>query len=282
MPRQFSLGGELLELVSIGSQQPGAMAVTNRLDFSGQVALGNVSGHVAVNKFGNAPNGVQITITDIWSRANADPLQQIWLAPTAPRAHVIASTSAADTAGSTGAGSVVVYGLPTWSTAETSGTYAIGGTTSAYAIIHRMKVLPQASTTSVGGNAGTITATAAVDSTVTAVIQPNDGQTEMAIYGVPSGKTLLLYGWYGAIDKGATAAVTVDLQMRVNENPDVQTLAYFRKADVSLQSTGTNAISRNFDPPLKFTGPCIVKVQGIGSAADIDVDSGFDAILVTP
>jgi len=272
----------MFELVSIGSQQPGAMAVANRVDFAGQVALGNVSGHVAVNKFGNAPNGVQITVTDIWSRADATPTQQIWLAPTAPRAHVIASTSAADTAGSTGAGTVVVYGLPDWDTAETAGTYAIGGTTSAYAIIHRMNVLPQASTTSVGGNAGTITATAAVDSTITAVIQPNDGQTEMAIYGVPSGKTLLVYGWYGALDKAQAGAVTVDLQLRVNPNPNVQTKAFLRKSDLSLQSTGTNAISRNFDPPLKFDGPCIVKIQGIGSAADIDVDSGFDAILVTP
>ena len=50
--------------------------------------------------------------------------------------------------------------------------------------------------------------------------------------------------------------------------------------DISLQSTGTNMFESTFDPPLKFTGPGIFKVQGRASANDIDGESAFDLILV--
>jgi len=255
-------------------------------DFMGEVALGTMPGHKAVNKFGIAPSGIQTTVTDVWDRANATPTQQIWLAPTAARVHAIDSTSAEDAPGQDGATSLVVYGLPDWDTAETNETIALNGTGSvntagSYVIIHRMKCIAQASTVNPGANVGTITATAAVDATVTATILPSNGQTEMAIYGVPSTQKALLYSWYGQIDKTSGQTAASDFILRVNENPNVQTVAFLRKADISVQSTGANSVTRYHDVPQLFPGPCIMKVQGMASGSDIDGEAGFDLVLVT-
>lgn len=255
-------------------------------DFGLMVARGLVPGVSQINKYGSAPNGVQTTSTDIWSRADATPTQQIWLAPTAPRVHAIVSSSVQDIAGGTGAVSVIVRGLKTWDSIETSETVLLNGnnpvnTANAYVIIHRMKAVAQSTTTSVGVNVGTITATAAVDGTITAVILPNDGQTEMAIYGVPSTQKLYMKRWSAALDRATgAAAVSVSFQLRVNENPNIQTLAFIRKDDIATLSAANNRGEHNYDPPLIFPGPCIIKVQGIGSAADIDAESAFDAYLV--
>lgn len=258
------------------------MAKQFALDYFTQLVLGNIEGHTFVNKFGAAPDGIQVTPTDIWSRANSTPTQQIWLAPTAARIHTLVSTDAADTGFN-----VRVYGLKTWDSLETSELVAMNGltgvpTVNSYVIIHRMKMIPTAAKVT---NVGTITATAAVDGTVTAVIllatgQPGDGQTEMAIYGVPSVQKALLHRWSVNIDRTTGVAVAVDFRLRVNENPNVQTTGFLRKDDISLTSTGTTVLERFYKVPPVFAGPCIIKVQGISTAADVEGESGFDLELV--
>ena len=262
------------------------MTYIRNKDFGVEVARGKVSGFARVNKFGVAPDGIQLTATDIWSRANATATQQIWLAPTAARQHSIVSSSTDDDGDPVGLGArtLRVYGLKTWDLAETSEDITLDGTTpvltaQSYVIIHRMKVLTSGATNI---NVGTITATAAApDSTITAVILPGDGQTEMAIYGVPSIQTFYLKRWGASIGKAAGAAVTANYAMRVNENPNVQTTNFLRKDDINLQSTGTAGITRTYDIPPSFAGPCIIKIQATASAADVDGASGFDGYVVT-
>ena len=209
------VGGEHRPVIKVGESALPTGAATettlasllaNQKDFGVLVARGNITGYSRVNKFGAAPQGIQTTTTDIWSRADATPTQQIWIAPTQARIHAIASSSAQDAAGGTGAASVIVYGLKTWASAETNETITLTGATpvntaNSYVIIHRMKVVGQATTTGVGVNIGTITATAATDNTITAVILPGDGQTEMAIYGVPSGYTFFLKRFAAAVSR---------------------------------------------------------------------------------
>jgi len=206
-------------------------------DFATEAARGLISGVSIVNKFGYAPNGIQTTATDIWSRANATPTQQIWLAPTAARIHAIVSTSTNDDGNpvGTGARTLRIYGLKTWDLAETSEDITLDGTTpvntvNSYVIIHRMKVL----TCGGNNNLGTITATAA----------------------------------------------TAKFQIRANETPNIQTTCYLRKNDMSVQSTGSSSKDKYFSSPIKFAGPCIIKIQAIGSAADIEGQSGFDGYLI--
>jgi len=259
--------------------------ITGMNDYLSDVARGIVPNRKSVNKFGAAPSGIQTTYTDIWDRANATPTQQIWTAPTQARVHAIVSTSAEDAAGGTGAASVIVYGLTDWDTKEANETITLTGATPAntsnsYVIIHRMKCVGQASTTGAGVNIGVITATAATDNTVTASILAGNGQTEMAIYGVPSVQDALLYRWSVGIDKTSANAATCDFELRVNENPNVQLKGFLRKDDISVQSTGANVHERAFAVPPKYSGPCIIKTQGIASAADIDGHAEFDLVLV--
>jgi len=175
-----------------------------------------------------------------------------------------------------------IYGLKTWADAETSEDITLDGTTpvntaNSYVIIHRMKVLTSGATSI---NVGTISATAATDNTVTAIILPGDGQTEMAIYGVPSTQTFYLKRWGASIGKGNTT-IAVNFRLLVNENASAQTKNYLRKDDINLVSTGTSGISRVYDIPPSFAGPCIIKVQAIASANDTDATSGFDGYIVT-
>lgn len=261
------------------------MAYIGESDFGLNVSRGLVSGITAVNKFGRAPSGIQTSATDVWSRADATPTQQIWIAPTTARIHAIVSSSASDVAGSTGATSVTVAGLTSWATAEVSETVTLDGVTpvntvNSYVIIHRMIANASSTTTNVGINVGTITATAATDGTITAVIGVSQGQTQMTIYGVPSTQTFYLTRYFASINDSA-ASTRVDVQIRVNENPNTQRLAFINKRDIQLSNQGSSAVSRDLGIPVKLSGPCIIKMQGVANTTDIDCSAGFDGYLIT-
>jgi hypothetical protein len=253
-------------------------------DFGLRVARGLVSGITTINKFGRAPTGVQTTISDIWSRCDATPTQQIWVAPTAARIHTIKSTSASDDGSPVGAGArtIRIWGLTSWTADEVSEDITLDGTTdvntaNAYVIIHRMKVLTSGAASI---NVGNITATAVVDSTVTAEIAAGQGQTQMAIYGVPSTKSFYMTRFYAYINDVNTTR-TCDIQLRVNENPNVQLTNFINKLDLQLSNSAQSIGEINYELPIKFAGPCIVKVQAIASTNDLDTSAGFDAYLVS-
>lgn len=259
------------------------VSVVNSSGFYLNVARGLVSGMKAVQVWGHAPSGVQTTLTDLWDRANATPTQQIWLAPTAARIHAIVSTSASDDGSPAGIGArtVTVYGLTSWSTAETSETVTLNGvgavnTANSYVVIHRMVVATSGAS---GPNVGTITATAATDATITAVILPTGGTTEMAIYGIPSIQTAYLSKFHASVNDAA-AAGRVDFYAKVNTNPASFPTVFTIVRTFCLANNGTNAYDDSFDPPIKIVGPAIIKLSGIGSAVDIDASGGFDLILV--
>lgn len=252
-------------------------------DFDLEVSKGNVPGHSNVNKYGASPSGIQTTYTDIWGRADATPTQQVWLAPTAARIHTISSSSASDVSGGTGATSVTIFYLPDWDTAETTETVAGNlnagiAMSNAAVMINRMIVNPQSTSTT--PNVGTIIATAATDATITAVILPDDGQTEQAIYGFPSGHSVYLTGWAAGIDKASGAAATCDFEMSFNPNPDVQTLSFIRKQDISVQSNGSTAIQKIYNAKPSFVGPGIIKIRAKASINDVDGHSNFNLTLV--
>jgi len=258
-------------------------------DYFIEVALGNVPGKSGVTKYGRATAGLQTTATDVWDRADATPTQQIWLAPTAARTHTIVSTSDEDSetggvvAQGDGCRTLKIWGLVDWDTAESSETITMDGTTgvttsSSYVIIHRMRALTW---DALGPNAGTITATAASDSTVTAEMDIGIGSTLMAIYGIPSTQKLLIGRLYARILKSGGASASADMTLLENPIPDSITTAYITRDTFAAVKDGTSAPDPDYYVPKVINGPAIVKIQGIGSAADLDLSAGFDGVLST-
>jgi hypothetical protein len=252
-------------------------------NFSLSVPMGEIEGTTCVNKFGRAIAGVQTSATDIWDRADASETQSIWVAPTQAQLHYIRSTSESDD-GPAGAGArtIDIYGLPTWGEREIIETVTINGTAnvvtvSSFVIIHRMAVVTKGATSS---NVGVIIASATVDGTVTAEINAGEGQTQMAIYGVPSIQDAYLTQYYASVNKSGGSVGTVNFRLLTNPEPDAQLTNFIIKHVIGTQSTGSSHFSHPFNPYKKFPGPCIIKIQGISNNADLEGSAGFDVILV--
>lgn len=147
-------------------------------------------------------------------------------------------------------------------------------TVNSYVIIHRMKVIQSGSS---GPNVAAITATAATDATVTAQINAGEGQTQMAVYGVPTGVTAYMVSFYASINRAISAAANVTLL--VNDYPTTPG-AFVTKHTLGIGTTGTAAIRHEYCPYSKFSGPCIIKMAAETSANNCDVSAGFDLILV--
>jgi len=255
------------------------------LQFAGlALSKGTIYGHKVVNKFGRAPSGIQSTMTDVWDRADATPTQSIWLAPTTGRQHIIISSSDADSGGGTGMRTIRVFGLQNWNDRESSEEVTLLGTASSvvtgssYVIIHRMRGVTFGSSNS--ANLGTIQALAQADSTVTAQINAKEGQTQMAIYGVPRAQTAYVTSYYGTLNKSQGAASTVNFSFVVNPEPEEQTTSFIIKNTRGLQSTGNSADTWNWHLPYKVSGPAILKVEGQANTNDIEASAGFEVVLV--
>ncbi len=262
--------------IAVGSGE--AIRVT---DPTLEIAIGNISGRSTINKYGRSTN-VDAVDTDIWDRANTTDDQKIWLAPTATRIHTIASDSANDTTGGTGANQVIITYLPDWNTAQltetVTGNLNAGiAMINAAVIIHRMEVMPQATSTS--ANVGTITATAAGDATVTAQIEPGKGHTQMVVFGFPSTQTLYIGRLYGNVVGVAGGAEAV-ASLLFNPNPNVQILSYLTRHTFGIRGVGTSALTINYSSPKVFEGPGLLKLQVAGDAINMDISGGFDGVLV--
>lgn len=250
------------------------------------VARDEIQGESSINKFGRNIEIDSGVTADIWDGGHtlvSGGVSLIWVAPTLARIHTIASTSGSDILGGTGATTVKIYYLPDWDTKEAteivSGNLNSGiAMSNAAVIIYRMRVIPQASSTST--NVGVITATAAVNSTVTALIRAGKGQTQMAIYGIPSTQRAYMGRFYANINKSGGNAALVDIELLINPAPNVSLLTFLTRHTFGLGTVGTSAFSIPYYTPKIIEGPAIIKIQALSSADNSDVSAGFDLIVV--
>jgi len=182
----------------------------------------------------------------------------------------------------TGAQTLRIYGLTSWDTAEVSEDINLRGLsavtlTNSYVIINKMVVLTNGGTKV---NTGIISATAATDATVSARIRVNQGQTQMAIFGIPSTQTAYCTRLHMSMNRAATNASLSDIQFFVNTSPHLQTTQFLAMCPIGLQSVGTTAYEEIKKSYNVIPGPAIIKAQGSSTAADADISAGFDLFLV--
>lgn len=251
-----------------------------------EIAKGNVDGHVPLRKFGRCDNLDSGVATDIWDGANTAQIASsgslIWVAPTTARKHNLVSSSTDDAAAGSGARTVQVKGLIDWDTAEVTETVTMNGTSDVltandYVIIHRMEALTFGAS---GPNVGEISAVAVTDGTTTAFIVAGKGQTDMAIYGIPSIYTFFMDQFYASFLKGTGAAAVATISLLCATDPENQPGVFIDKHPDGLNKTGTSNHDHSYPVPKDFPGPHILKVQGETDAADSIVTAGFTGSLV--
>lgn len=248
-------------------------------NFALDVTLGKIPGTAQVFKFGKTTNADSGVPTDVWDGANPSTSQAIWIRPTAARTHDIVSTSALDAAAGTGMRTIAVFGLTDWDTAEVSEIITLNGTTNVptvnpYVIIHRMAGLTAGSG---GVNAGDISATAQVDTTLTALMLTGEGQTQMAILGVPSIQTLATPAFSAAIigTMVATADIQAVIEIGTNGSEPVETLG----AVFGISEAG--GWNQTFEPYPNQVGPAVIKIRAVSGANNASISAAFCAYLVT-
>ena len=258
----------------------GTSIINPVLDFALEVARGNVSGVACVNGFGHqADLDTAEDPADVW------PTAGLWVPPTTARTHDIASSDANDTAAGSGARTVKVEGLDAaWALQEE--TVTMNGTTnvptaSTYVRIFRMRVLTDGTEGQQPQNVGSISATAQTDVTVTAVIAPGRGQTEMAIYTVPAAKALYLTNFWVSLNRSGVAGSTADFDLLVREDADTANTSWAVKGSVGCETDGANSTQRNWVPYFKVAAKSDIKIQVLEvSANNSDISAGFDGYLV--
>jgi hypothetical protein len=246
-------------------------------NFGLETSLGNVPGYGRIFKFGQALDCDLGIPTDIWDGADGTTSTDIWVRPASAETHTIVG-GAADTAAGTGMQAARVFGLTSWGADEVFEDVEMNGaggvtTVNTYVILYRMKGIRFGSG---GANSAIITATADVSGTVTAAIQAGHSQTLMAIYGVPSTKKICITDIDASVLRAGAGTVLVDLSLLVDERADQSDSGFLTK---HVFSTGS-AFSLTFDPPLIYTGPCLIKIQVVASANNAQTTASFNAYLV--
>jgi hypothetical protein len=243
-------------------------------DLALEVAKGNIPGHRSANIYGRNTN-IGTSEEDVWDGGGA------WIAPTAPRVHQIASTSTDDDGVALGVGArtLEIFGLTTWDSTEVSEVITMRGTTNvptanSYVIIHRMVVRQKGPTSP---NVGLITATADTDLTVTAEISPDIGQTQMAVYGIPSTQTAFVTNIRADVQRvPATAFIAT---VKINTEPTSVLPTFVVLETVSGHTQGPRS-ERGYNPYIRVPGPAIFKITAAASAVNSDTSASFDIYLV--
>lgn len=177
----------------------------NSFPYTYSIAEGAISGHSSLLKFGTRTSVLANTQSVVWEGANA-----LYTYLTTAQQLKIASSSAQDAPGGTGALTLTLVGLDAnW--LEISETITMTGasvvtTTASFIRIFRAYV---ASCGSSLANVGAITVTNNAGTVVQLIIPATDGQTLMTMWTVPAGKVAYLTGSTVSTDSNKGARVSI-------------------------------------------------------------------------
>jgi len=133
-----------------------------------------------------------------------------------------------------------------------------------------------------GVNAGIITATAATDSTITAVVSAGINQTQMAIYAISSNYSIAATRIFSNVIGGTGSGVRLQGQILLMEDP----VTYAPDNAAWTEKEGFTVVEDSqpweafYDPPKCFTGPCIVKLQLTSDTNNAKALGGIDGFIL--
>jgi hypothetical protein len=234
------------------------------------ISAGDLTGYSAINKFGRNPNigGAPETI---WMYGG----RYVYL--TSPSTVYAHSADTDDSVSGTGARTVTIQGLDgNYESIEETVTVRSGvATTAQFLRVFRAFVVTSGSTGTNEGNiiistgaAGTGTVLADIGTIGTGTTY-GLGQTQLALYTIPAGKTGYLTAWNIGVGS-YNDAVTVTLLSREFNSA-------FRTRDIMDVPGGSHV--RNYSVPIKLPAKTDVEIIGIASTGT-NISSSFDIILV--
>lgn len=216
------------------------------------IATGEIDDVDYINKFGYN-DSVSTSWETVWDGNNT--YTYIASAGTA----VVTSSDTDDNGGT-----VLVSGLNS-AYEEVSETLTIGGSAGSvefYRVFRAQMVTANTGTE----NQGTVTVT--VDSKSAAIISPEIGQTLMAIYTVPTGKT----GYLLQVDAGSSKDLEHEIRLVIKHNGGVWNTKTYH-----TQRGGFNSL--RFEVPISIPAQSDVEIKVKGSATS-SVSAAFEMILV--
>jgi len=234
------------------------------------ISAGDLAGYSAINKFGRNPNigGAPETI---WMYGG----RYVYL--TSPSTVYAHSADTDDSVSGTGARTVTIQGLDgNYESIEETVTVRSGvATTAQFLRVFRAFVVTSGSTGTNEGNiiistgaAGTGTVLADIGTIGTGTTY-GLGQTNLALYTIPAGKTGYLTAWNIGVGS-YNDAVTVSLLSREFNSA-------FRTRDIMDVPGGSHV--RNYSVPIKLPEKTDVEIIGIATTGT-NISSSFDIILV--
>ena len=247
----------------------GATPGSGDIDFYLAVAKGDFTGYAKVSKFGRNPGVKSADYESIWDGSNLYP----W--PTAAETLNVVSTDTDDSSSGTGARTVEIEGLnSSWAviteTVSMNGTTNVT-TTNSFLRVYRARVVTAGSS---GVNEGTITMTNTTSSNVIAQISVDNsgfGQTLMAIYTIPAGKTGYLISINGSSSKDNEHSFRLLARDNTVSNAAWNTKEF-------LNARGGFNLYKKFAIN-KYTEKTDLDFQAIASAASA-ASGGFELILI--
>ena len=240
------------------------------IDFYLAVAKGDFTGYSSLSKFGYNPSIGSTAYESIWEGSNAYPWQTV-----ADQLEVL-SSSADDTSAGTGARTVELQGLDSsWNvlteTVIMNGTSAVT-TTGSFLRIFRARVVTAGTSLR---NEGDITIRDQDTSTTRALITNGAtsamGQTLMAVYTIPAGKT----GYVVNINFSSAKDLEQEYRLMARDNT-VANAAWNVKEFITGRGGFSDFAKRGIN---KYTEKTDLDLQAISSATS-SVAGGFELILI--
>ena len=235
------------------------------------ISAGNVDGVSYVEKFGMNLD-VDSTKETIWDAGG------IYQYLSAVETVTITSSSVNDSAAGTGARTVEVQGLnAAWEIVTETLTVGGASGTIEFLRVFRARVVTAGSS---GINEGTISITSDDTSVLLAEIgidgaganAAGRGQTFMALYTIPAGKTGYLTQWTVGAGKQNTDAVAFIL----SRDATVADAAFSSKDIITVSAT---TYSKNYTIPLQFTEKTDIEVRAYSTTQNSLVSSTFNLVL---